>query len=306
MLLNHTKRAIPICWRRMSLKLRNDMFSVQSSTNLFDRDTNVIEEDTGKYSSLVTNNWSIGDAPNGGYLMAIAISAARKVVNFRDPLTVSAYYCNKALENTPVDIQVQSLNRSKGSETALVSFSQEGILRSQYIGTFGSLAAMSGLNHMQLSAPVLPPPADCTDCSKIMKNALGNELNIVHNIQYNAPETDPLVKGLFRGEKVEVASFSCWAKFTDNRAPCLRSLSFFCDAMPPPVLAIHRSNWVPTLEYTVHFWQRPSDTDQWLRARFSTPVVVNSMLYTDGEMWSEDGKQLLATSRQLARVLTPR
>lgn len=88
--------------------------------------------------------------------------------------------------------------------------------------------------------------------------------------------------------------------------------------------------WVPTMEYTVHFWQRPDFTKRglpakstasadaaaaasdaapesyWLRCTYNTPIVVNGLLYTDAHLWSEDGTTLLATSRQLAKVLTPR
>jgi hypothetical protein len=111
-----------------------------------------------------------------------------------------------------------------------------------------------------------------------------------------------------------------------------RSHSFFCDALPPPVLIITPSNWVPTLEYTVHFWGHPAaapagadsasqggdcpaappgavhafDDKLWLRCRMTTKHVRNSVLFTDAEVWGAEGGGLLASSRQLARVLTPR
>jgi len=120
--------------------------------------------------------------------------------------------------------------------------------------------------------------------------------------------------------------------------PGLRSMALFCDAMAP-ILGMMPYTWVPTLEYTVHFWQRPDFTKRgvfprdtapatvftsteaevaaaapvtepvssyWLRCTYNTPIVVNGLLYTDAQLWSEDGTVLLATSRQLAKVLTPR
>ena len=122
--------------------------------------------------------------------------------------------------------------------------------------------------------------------------------------------------------QVNAASLSCWVRFDKGeRSPCLRSFALFCDVLPPPILAVQQSNWVPTLEYTVHFWQRADFTKRgvsssdkvtdgehpyWLRCRYTTPFAINGMLYTDAELWSEDGTQLLATARQLAKVLTPR
>jgi hypothetical protein len=48
-----------------------------------------------------------------------------------------------------------------------------------------------------------------------------------------------------------------WVSFADGRPPCLRSSTFFLDLPPPPVLNLMPASWVPTLEYTVHSWQRP-------------------------------------------------
>ena len=44
----------------------------------------------------------------------------------------------------------------------------------------------------------------------------------------------------------------------------------------------------------------------WLRTTCAATHVNNGLLYTDGEIWSHDGKVLLATSRQLARILEPK
>ena len=48
-----------------------------------------------------------GDAPNGGYLMSIAVSAARESIPFRDPLSISAHYLSKAQENVEAQILVE-------------------------------------------------------------------------------------------------------------------------------------------------------------------------------------------------------
>lgn len=119
-------------------------------------------------------------------------------------------------------------------------------------------------------------------------------------------------------------------------------MALFNDAYPPPVLCLSPlTPWVPTTELTLHCWTRPtpasSDTGTpttttthsapvrgsnvgdgarlcgwvvcagpWLRVRFVTDVVRGGLLRADGEVWSADGTTLHATSRQLARLLTPR
>lgn len=256
--------------------------------------------------------------------MGMAISAARKVIPFRDPLSMTAYYTNKAVSNEQVDIVVETLNTTKGTATVSVSLTQGGLLRSHYIGTFGNLGNMKGINFSNTGpAPQMPDPDACYDCSQTQRSMFGDLLPLGQRMQFCAAHDDPFVQTALAGRhgaRAE-ASLTCWVRFEDGRLPCLRSLAFFCDALPPPIVGVTPSHWVPTLEYTVHFWQRADLSRRgpwvpkgastqshpyWLRCRYNTPIVVNGMLYTDAELWSEDGSQLLATARQLARVLTPR
>lgn len=293
---------------------------------MFDMDSQVqrLEGPQNKFTSVVTSNWNVGDAPNGGYLMAMAISAAREVTHHRDPLSLTAYYTNKAIPGAPVDINVQMLSATKGTSTLSVSLTQEGSLRSHYVGTFGSLERMRGLNFSNTGpAPELPDPADCFDCSHVQRKLFGDALPLAQRVRCLASHSDPFVTTALSGRHgtSPEASLTCWVRFEEDRLPCLRSMAFFCDALPPPIIGVTPSHWVPTMEYTVHFWQRADFSRRgswvplgatlqshpyWLRCRYNTPVAINGMLYTDAELWSEDGSQLLATARQLARVLTPR
>jgi acyl-CoA thioesterase len=281
----------------------------------FNKDTQVTKVGENKFTSFVTNAWSIGDAPNGGYLMAIAISAARECINFHDPLSVTAYYLSKTQESANMDIEVEVLSSSNSTSTVQMTCSQDGVMRSRYLGTFGDLKKMKGISHSKIIAPAIPAIKDCVDANVMLRKAMGDRLRIANEIEFRVPKDSHFANTVMKGKQGQDASYDCWLTFGDPKAPCLRSLAFFCDAPPPPVINITPSNWVPTLEYTVHFWAKPEaiadcafkhEGKHWIRGRFHTNHVRNSMLYTDGELWSADGETLLATSRQMARVFTPR
>eukprot|EP01034_Spumella_vulgaris_P029844 gene29844-36964_t len=263
----------------------------------------------------LTRTLNIGDAPNGGYLMAIAISAARESINFHDPLSVTAYYLSKTQESSNLDIEVEVLSSSNSTSTVQITCSQEGVMRSRYLGTFGDLKKMKGISHSKVIAPEIPHIKDCIDANAVLRKVMGEKLRIANEIEFRVPEDSHFAKTVMKGKQGQDASYDCWLTFGDAKAPCLRSLAFFCDAPPPPVINITPSNWVPTLEYTVHFWATPEvssdcafkyEGKHWIRGRFHTNFVRNGMLYTDAELWSADGETLLATSRQFARVLTPK
>ena len=54
-------------------------------------------------SKTITDKYSIGDAPNGGYLMAKAMVAAQGVTKNKDPFSATAHFVAKAKEHCEVD-----------------------------------------------------------------------------------------------------------------------------------------------------------------------------------------------------------
>lgn len=282
-------------------------FDTINSNHTFDLTTSVEQEVKGAVSSYfkgnVTDKFSIGDAPNGGYLMAMAVSAARHCIDFRDPLSITGHYTNKSIENAPCDIEVRVLNVAKTTATVEISLSQQDRLTCKFLGTFGSLDKFKGMTKIDDQCPALPPVEECLNASKMMKR-LGT-LKIANEFDMLVSKDSAFANSTLLGKVGDQAELIAWIRFTGGREPCLRSLTFFCDALPPPVLNIAGpSEWVPTIEYTAHLWNRPDPKDKWLRARFVTNHVENGKLYTDGEIWSEDGHQLYAKSRQLARLLS--
>ena len=118
------------------------------------------------------------------------------------------------------------------------------------------------------------------------------------------PKESEFAKSTLVGKVGTKSIIEAWVGFSDTRYASLRSLALFCDAFPPPVLNVAPSDWVPTMEYTVHFWGRPRIGDEYMRARFVTPHVEHGMLHTDCDLWTQDGTKLLAKSRQLARLFS--
>ena len=300
--------------------------SVRRKLFTYDNYTRIERKIEGHFTAMPTDCLSIRDSPNGGYLMNIAIKAALNLLGVPDPITVTGYYFNKTAENKILDINVELLSRSKSTASALITFSQDGVLKSKYLGTFGTLANFKGFSKNNKVAPKLPPVVECLDAMKFLRKFLGKNMTIANEVELRLPSDNAFAQSLLHNKTVDSAHLMGWCSFESKRNPCVSSLSFMCDAFPPPVLGLQMFEWVPTLEYTVHFWNNPSvskngDTyvnhldkipsghldyeRHWLRYTCETTFVQNGMLYADNELWSADGKYLLATSRQLASVRNP-
>ena len=324
---------------------RNLFSSISSPQYLFDIHTTIKAEHDdsfycsqgfGNFSGMITNHYSISNAPNGGYLTFMAISAARKCIPFHDPFAVTVYFVNKAVENCEATFHTVVLNVSKSTATVEVSLTQQGKLRLKMIGTFGKLSNMRGVTKFYDPCPPLAPIEECIDATKLIRQYAGDSLSISKTYDLLVPKNDPFATSIL-SQNISLdnmASTSGYVRFSDGRPLCLHSLAFFGDALLPPVCNIVATTWVPTLEYTIHFWGSPNETappkdtvhdshhnkslvhdkqlitnsseiSSWLRVYFKTPQVKNGIVSEDGELWSYDGLTLYAKIRQMARVLTP-
>ena len=245
----------------------------------------------------VSSGWSIGAAPNGGYLAMLVARAMAHALEMPDPFTTTLHFLRVAVPG-PARIEIEIVRRGRGHATAVASLIQEAgeVLRA--ISTFGDLEALSsraaGPTDVRLVAPVIPPPEAC-DAGRAGPTS---DLSIAERVDMRMR---PGAVTWNTDQKSDIAELAGWARLRDGREPDALSLLFFADAFPPPVLnlAAASARWVPTLELTVHVRRRPSRG--WIRAVFRTRAVIDGYLEEDGELFDETGA-LVAMSRQLARL----
>jgi acyl-CoA thioesterase len=257
----------------------------------FDDDVAVRPEGDGRWQAVLTPRWNIGEAPNGGYLLATVLSAVARSVPHPDPLSVSAHYVSRA-EPGPADVAVEVLRTGLGVSTARGRLSQSGSIRLEAMATYGDLEAAEGPTRVLSGPPDLPPPEACVRAepgTPVAPEIVGRfDMRLT-------PESTAFAIGM----RMDTAEMKGWIRFADGREPDTHSLALFADAFPPPVANMLRAKWVPTIELTVHVRARPAPG--WLRGAFQTRYLMNGYLEEDGELWDESDT-LVAQSRQLARI----
>lgn len=293
----------------------------------FDATTHLDAKGVNTFEGLVPSIYSVGGAPNGGYLSVLALRAAAMSLGqegksaFPDPLSLSTSFYNKADENTPVKVNVSLISKAKSSATMLVTLHQNEQIKCSVNCTFGNLAKMKGPSNVHEDTRLFVPPLDeCINASLILRPVLGDgHVPMTKEVTFLVPQNDAfalttlarVAKGGFSAGGNDdatigkQASMSGYVQFAEKRILTTESLAFFCDALLPPILNTTSSPWVPTLEYSVLLFDSPED-NAWLRFLFFSPYMKNGLLHTDGELWSQDGSRLLAKSRQLARLIIPR
>jgi acyl-CoA thioesterase len=265
---------------------------MEKSMFYFDRET-AVQPNRDCWRGFVNPNWNIGDNPNGGYLVSIALNAAKQLVEHPDPLTVTTHFLRPGIADTECDVAVEVVRVGRMLSTARATLKQSGKARIEVLATFGDLSETVGVaDEITVTPPTLPPPEACIQRSG---ETQGIHLPILNRLDVQL-HPDQALAGT--SGKAEVSG---WIRFPDGRDPDTWSLPLFTDAFPPsPFGLLGVVGWVPTVELTVQLRRRPAPG--WIAARFATEDLVGGRMVESGCLWDSTGS-LVAQSRQLGLVM---
>ena len=243
----------------------------------FDNETALESAGEGRWSGRVSGKWNIGDAPNGGYLVCIAMQAIRQLSpQHQDPLTVTTHYLRPGIPDAPCEVTAESLRVGRTVSTARATLSQEGKSRLEVLAGFGDLSQTD-------------------ECPQRSAEEQGVALPLLERLDIRIHPDE--VRAGSAGE----AQVSGWIRLADGQSPDSLTAVLFADAFPPSVFGLLGNiGWVPTLELTVHVRRRPSAG--WVLGQLHTRDLEDGRMIEDGYLWDSNG-ELLAQSRQIALLL---
>jgi acyl-coenzyme A thioesterase PaaI-like protein len=262
--------------------------------------------DAGAFAAELHAGWLVGNAVNGGLLMALAGQALSVELSRHgghpDPFAVSAYYLSAATPG-PATVRTDVLRTGRTVSTGQVSLHQPGadgadLERMRVLATYGDLDSVAHEVRTTAVPPELPPPERCVRAADapptfLRHAALLDRLDL---------RLDPATAGWAAGRPSGLGQIRGWLRLADGRGPDPMMLLLACDALPPVAFDLGLSGWTPTLELTVHVRARPAPG--WLRIGLTTRNLAGGFLEEDAEVWDSGGR-LVAQSRQLARVSAP-
>lgn len=247
--------------------------------------------------------WLIGNAINGGVLMAMATSTASEVlagVGHGDPLTWSAHFLSAATAG-PVEVHVEVLRVGRRVSTATVRVVQPGeggpLERVRVTGTFGTLDRAEPV-HRAPAPPAMPEPDACVPARRD-SSPMAAPIALLDRLDVRV---DPATIGFAVGRPTHRGVIRAWLRMRDGREPDAALLPLAVDALMPVSFDLGVPGWAPTIELTGQLLGRPAAG--WLLAELTTDTVVGDLLIEDAVVWDSTGR-LVARSRQLAGVRLP-
>jgi hypothetical protein len=265
----------------------------------FDRDTALTRRADGVYAIDLSAGWTIINAVNGGYLLAVLGRALADALPHSDPFTVSAHYLT-ASQPGPAVVRTDAVRTGRTLSTgqaSLFQYDDEGreVERIRVLASYGDLDALPDDVRTTALPPAIPPMDQCIGPQDAPAPIPGSSA-ITDRLFL---KLDPATLGWALGAPSGKGEMRSWFGLADGRDADPLSLLLAVDALPPTAFEIGLSGWVPTVELTVHVRCRPAPGP--LRVSITTRNLAGGFLEEDAEVW-DSADRLVAQSRQLARV----
>lgn len=266
----------------------------------FDRDTAVTRRAPGVYDAELSAGWTIINAVNGGYLLAVLGRALADALPHGDPFSISAHYLTASRPGPAVvrtDVVRTGRSLSTG-QASLFQYDEKGqeVERIRVLASYGDLDALPDDVRTTAAPPALPPMDQCFGPQDAPAPRPGNSSAIADRLRL---KLDPATVGWALGNPSGKGEMRSWFGLADGRDADPLSLLLAVDALPPTAFDIGLSGWVPTVELTVHVRCRPAPGP--LRVSITTRNLAGGFLEEDAEVW-DSADRLVAQSRQLASV----
>ncbi|WP_406399458.1 thioesterase family protein [Streptomyces sp. NBC_00879] len=265
----------------------------------FDRDTAVTLRAPGVYDAELSAGWTIIQAVNGGYLLALLGRALGDALPHPDPFTVSAHYLS-ASQPGPAVVRIETVRTGRTLSTgqaSLFQYDEDGaeVERIRVLATYGDLDDLADDVRTTAEPPAMPALQDCLGPSDGPaaipgSSAITERLNI---------KLDPATVGWAVGAPSGKGEMRGWFSLADGRDADPFSLLLTVDALPPTSFELGLRGWTPTVELTTHVRCRPAPGP--LRVSITTRNLAGGFLEEDAEVW-DSADRLVAQSRQLAKA----
>ncbi|MDX6286186.1 MAG: hypothetical protein QOG53_1671 [Frankiales bacterium] len=244
----------------------------------------------GTYSVTVDPGWSIGDRPNGGYLMALVLRAAVESSPHPDPLAASTLFLRPPSFG-PAIVEVEELRVGRSVAMHRARLVEDGSPVLEMLVTSGRLP--TGEPEYEYGPPPeLPPLDECPRGRPVAPD--GTHIGLFDHVEVRY---DARTVGWATNQPgPHPPMIRAWARIVDAPTDPY-GVVVVADALPPSVFALGRIGWAPTVEMTTLLRAQPAEG--WLRVAIRTTLLHGGWFDEEVVIW-DDTDHVVCQARQLA------
>ncbi|MEU8802805.1 thioesterase family protein [Spirillospora sp. NPDC048819] len=255
----------------------------------FGEATAVKQVDEGRYETVLDAGYGIGEAMNGGYLMAVLGRAAVDASPHAHTVSTAAGF-HRVAKAGPAEVIVESRKEGRTAAASRVTLVQDGRPIVDALITTGTLDAAAEPDWAGAAPPPIPPLEECTDFRPPAGGGFADNVDM---------RFDRSTMGWLDGQPSGRPEVRGWFRHRDDYAIDAYSLALAVDALPPVALNLGLQGWAPTVELTWHMRAVPAPG--WLAVHGTGRLLADGWFDEEVEVWDSAGR-LVAQSRQIARV----
>ena len=250
-------------------------------------------EHTGEttFDTRIDSGWFV-TGPNGGYLAAMMLMAARSAPTLagRPARSMTVHYLQPGAEG-PATIDVEVTRAGRSLAFATIRLQQDSRLVAQAMAVLGS--GRSDVEFQDIRPVDVSPPEELGP-PQIHPALLPP---FTARFDYRPVEDVPM----FGGDRADVW---CWLRLAQQRPVDDSVLALMVDALPPAMYFRKGAPQVfPTVDLTVHLRNPvPEDHDGWCLGHVATRTAASGFVEEDCDLYDRSGT-LLAQGRQLALMV---
>jgi acyl-CoA thioesterase-2 len=268
---------------------------MSDEVNQLDLDASTrVEGSNGTYHAQLSRAWEIW-GPNGGYLASLALRAASKVAQLRQPASLYCHFLSSP-KFAAVELNVTMIKAGRRSESLSVEMSQDDkpILHA----LIRTIAEAPGFEHQHAVMPDVPAPNSLKNFAELWPDQSG-QFRFWCNIE-SRPVNQAIEPEPQQGPRRDWTRFRPQACFDDVFVDAARSLILLDTFGWPAAINSYRTPEyiAPNLDTSVWFHQF-SPRSEWLLIDHDCPVATRGLIGVSGNVWDMEGRLLATGSAHL-------
>lgn len=240
------------------------------------------------YRAELSADWTVGDKPHGGYLLALLARAGVAALDGIDPLALSAEFLRPPSAG-PATLHTEIRKTGRTASVVAVRLEQDG--RDCVMGTL-TAGALPDEDSAWTDLPdfAAEPEADSLDFGSELEgpSKVGKRTELRISRRNGAIFTDRRA-----GDPLQLRG---WVRLPPEHTDVFFAL-VACDVLPPLTFNLGRLGWSPTVQLTALLRAKPAPG--WLRVQTEARSVTGSWFDSDATVLDSRGR-LICQARQLA------
>lgn len=265
---------------------------------IFEKATAVTDLGAGEYDVLISEQWTVGTKPQGGYLLGImARAAAHAVADTHPHLQAISSTFLRARATGPASVHVDVLRAGRGASQLRVTLSQDGLPCVDALLVQGVLDDADPWWSVA-TPPELPAEADCVRMPREAPGA-GFEVPLMDVVEQRL---DPSGLGFTRGTPGHAGTIGGWIRLADGADWDPMSLLIPLDPTPPMAFDLGLAGWAPTIQLSAYIRRLPAPGT--IRVFTRALDIGDNRMDETTYAWDSKGR-LVGQATQLTGVRTP-